>query len=81
LISAKSRTAFTETRILSGAPDNPNNYHVVSFELSPHGKDTTIKLTESNLDGTVKPSDVEHRADYEKNWQTVLDGLAHIFDS
>jgi uncharacterized protein YndB with AHSA1/START domain len=72
---------FSHWSALSGAPDTPDNYHVVSFELTPNGKDTTVKLTQSNLNGTVRPSDVEHRADYEKNWQSVLDGLSGLFDS
>jgi len=34
-----------------------------------------VTLTQSNLTGGVRPSDVEHRADYEKTWSTLLDGL------
>ena len=35
-----------------------------------------VTLTQSNLTCGVKASDVEHRAEYEKNWAMVLDGLA-----
>jgi len=72
---------FSHWSALSGAPDSPDNYHVVSFELVPHGKDTIVTLTHSNLNGEIRPSDHEHRADYEKNWQGVLDGLARVFDA
>jgi hypothetical protein len=36
-------------------------------------------LSQANLTGGVRPSDVEHRADYEKNWSRLLDGLAKLF--
>jgi hypothetical protein len=64
---------------MSGGRDAPENYHVVTFELTPQGDETAVTLTQSNLTGGVKPSDREHRADYEKNWRAVLDGLATLF--
>jgi len=47
----------------------------LAFELEPQSEATRVTLTQSNLTGGVRPSDVEHRADYEKTWSTVLDGL------
>ena len=60
---------------LSGQADAPQNYHVVTYRLEPQGKRTKVILTQGNLLGGVKPSDVEKRAEYEKNWSTVLENL------
>jgi uncharacterized protein YndB with AHSA1/START domain len=72
------RLSFSHWSALSGAPDAPQNYHVVRFDLAPDGEGTTVTLTQSNLVGGAKPADREHRADYEKNWRGVLDGLAKV---
>jgi uncharacterized protein YndB with AHSA1/START domain len=73
----EKRLEFSHWSPMSGEPDVPENYHVVTFDLVPErsGIATTVSLTQSNLTGGVKPSDRENRADYEKNWSTVLDGL------
>ena len=73
------RLSFSHYSPLSGAPDKRENYHVVTFDLDPDGEGSKVTLSQSNLDGTVKASDKEHRAEYEKNWQGVLDGLAKEF--
>jgi uncharacterized protein YndB with AHSA1/START domain len=73
----EAKLAFSHWSALSGSADAPDNYHVVSFDLAPEaGGATKVTLTQSNLSGNVKPSDREHRADYERNWRGVLDGLA-----
>lgn len=69
------RLSFSHYSGMSGAPDKPENYHVVTFELEPQSEATRVTLTQSNLTGGVRPSDVEHKADYEKTWSAVLDGL------
>jgi len=63
---------------LSGGADTPENYHVVTFDLEPQGSSTVATLTQSNLKGGVKPSDVERRQEFEKNWAMVLDGLDKV---
>jgi uncharacterized protein YndB with AHSA1/START domain len=72
------RLSFSHWSALAGAPDTPQNYHVVSFDLAPNGEGTRITLTQSNLIGGARPADREHKADYEKNWRGVLDGLAKV---
>jgi uncharacterized protein YndB with AHSA1/START domain len=71
---------FSHWSPMSGQPDTPENYHVVTFELAPavSGTTTMVSLTQSNLTGGVKASDREHRADYEQNWRGVLDGLEKV---
>ena len=74
------RLAFSHWSALSGTADSPENYHVVTFELTPDPAGTSVRLTQSNLTGGVKPSDRENRAEYEKNWRGVLDGLAKVLN-
>jgi uncharacterized protein YndB with AHSA1/START domain len=74
----EKRLAFSHWSPLSGEPDAPENYHVVTFDLQPERSGTAVSLTQSNLTGGVKPSDREHKADYEKNWNGVLEGLAKV---
>ena len=69
------RLSFSHYSGMSGAPDKPENYHVVTFDLDPQREATRVTLTQSNLTGGVRPSDVTHKADYEKTWSAVLDGL------
>ena len=82
ILAAESgkRLAFSHWSALSGAADRPENYHVVTFDLAPNRDGTTVSLTQSNLTGGVKPADRENRAEYEKNWRSVLDGLAKVLD-
>lgn len=71
--------SFSHWSPLSGQADAPENYHLVTFSLAPDGKQTVVTLGQSNLMGGVTPSDVAHRGDYEKNWASVLEGLAKLF--
>ena len=69
------RLSFSHYSGMSGAPDQPENYHVVTFDLRPDSEGTRVTLTQSNLMGGVRQSDIEHKADYEKTWAMVLDSL------
>jgi uncharacterized protein YndB with AHSA1/START domain len=69
------RLSFSHYSGMSGATDKPENYHVVTFDLEPQSGATKVTLTQSNLTGGVRKSDVEHKADYEKTWSMILDGL------
>jgi uncharacterized protein YndB with AHSA1/START domain len=66
---------------LSGDADVPENYHVVTYHLEPDGQRTKVILTQGNLTSGVKPTDVDERAEYEKNWMTVLENLDKILSS
>lgn len=63
---------------LAGTPDAPEHYHVVTWDLQPEGAGTRVTLTQSNLTGGVRPSDIAQRAEFEKNWKKVLDGLEKV---
>ena len=69
------RLSFSHYSGMSGAPDEPQNYHVVTFDLRPERDGTRVTLTQSNLTGGVRETDIAHKADYEKTWSMVLDGL------
>ncbi|MDP3748924.1 MAG: SRPBCC domain-containing protein [Phenylobacterium sp.] len=70
------RLSYTHWSQQSGEPDIPDNYHVVTYELEPAGDGKTkVTLTQSNLNGQVKESDLKMRPEYEKTWASILDGL------
>ena len=54
---------------LSGLPDEPQNYHTVTIELSPGGRGTRVSLTQ---DGNATAEAREHS---EEIWRTMLDSL------
>jgi hypothetical protein len=66
---------FGGTSGTSGKPDGPENYHVVTITLNSKGAGTEAVFAQSNPEGGVIDADRQHRADYEKNWQTVLKSL------
>ena len=70
--------SFSHWSAMSGQPDTPANYHLVTFDLVPDGAATKVTLSQANLNGGVTASDIEHRAEYEKNWAAVLEGLAKV---
>lgn len=71
---ASKRLAFTHWSPLSGIPDRPENYHVVSFDLKPAGTGTEVVLTQMNLNAD-EPLTEKNREEYTKNWNMVLAGL------
>lgn len=76
----QQRLSFSHWSAMSGKADTPENYHVVTFELVPDDGDGTIViLTQANLAGGVTAADIDHRAEYKKNWSLVLEGLAKLF--
>ncbi len=54
---------------LSGLPDEPENYHTVTIELSANGNQTLVSLAQD------KNATEEERAQSEKNWGMMLAGL------
>jgi uncharacterized protein YndB with AHSA1/START domain len=69
------RLSFSHYSGMSGAPDEPEHYHVVTFDLRPDREGSQVVLTQSNLTGGVREADIRHKADYEKTWAMVLEGL------
>jgi uncharacterized protein YndB with AHSA1/START domain len=69
------RLSFSHFSPLNGTADSPENYHTVTFDLVPAGEATEVTLTQANLLGGVKPSDLKNRGEFEKNWRTLLEKL------
>jgi len=60
---------YTHYSPLSGLPDTPENYHVVTIELSEKGSGTYVKLTQDNN------PDEESKDHSEKNFSIMLEEL------
>jgi uncharacterized protein YndB with AHSA1/START domain len=54
---------------LSGKPDIPENYHIVTIRLAGKGERTEVSLSQDNN------PDEKARRESEKNWGTMLSGL------
>src|SRR4051794_21944490 len=72
------KLSYTHWSSTSGTEDRPENYHVVTYQLAPHGDQTDVSITQSNLSGKVTEADRKNREQYDKTWSTVLDGLAKL---
>jgi uncharacterized protein YndB with AHSA1/START domain len=59
---------------LSGMPDKPENYHTVTIELSGHGNQTDVTLTQDN-----NATEAE-RSESEKNWGMMLTALKKFLE-
>jgi uncharacterized protein YndB with AHSA1/START domain len=57
---------------LSGQPDVPESYHVVTYDLTREGDRTRLLLTQENN------SDEAMVAESEKTWSMMLDGLKKV---
>ena len=55
---------------LMGLPDEPDNYHTVTYDIAPEGDRTRVTLTQ---DGNDTPEQAEQ---FSANWQNMLDALA-----
>ncbi len=73
-VDEPARLAFTHWSPLSGMADEPANYHVVSFDLTPAGSGTEVVLTQLNQN-EAEPLTDKNRTEFDKMWTTVLDGL------
>lgn len=66
--------SFTHWSELSGEPDRPENYHMVRYELVPQGDKTKVTVSQTNT-GPKADVDAKTKAEFEKNWRMMLDGL------
>ena len=71
--------SFTHWSALSGAPDTPENYHIVTISLDGSDGRTAVRLTQENQDGEAVSG--ESRQQLEKNWNMVLGGLKKTVES
>jgi uncharacterized protein YndB with AHSA1/START domain len=59
---------------LAGVPDVPENYHIVTVELSPDGERTRVTLSQDN-----NPTQ-QAREHSEKNWGMMLAALKQFLE-
>ena len=71
----EKRLAFSHYSPRSGAPDTPDSYNLVAFDLKPRGDKTEVTLSQGRLNGAPKAEDLKQKDQFAKNWTMVLDGL------
>ena len=59
---------------LSGVPDSPENYHTVTYKLAGTDGTTQVSLTQDNN------ASEDEKAESEKNWMMILDGLKKLVE-
>ena len=68
-IKAEKTLQYSHFSPLSGKPDQPENYHTVTINLSGNGNKTEVELSQDNN------ADAKSREESAKNWGTMLEGL------
>lgn len=66
---------FSHYSPMSGLPDRPHNYHVVTIELIDAGGEVKVVLTQD------KNANEQAREHSQKNWQLVLDALKRLVEA
>jgi uncharacterized protein YndB with AHSA1/START domain len=64
-----SRLSFTHFSPSAGKPDLPENYHTVTYTLTPKGESTEVTITNDN---NADEAGVKHS---EQTWRMALDSL------
>src|SRR5215212_4213820 len=59
---------------LSGAPDSPENYHTLTYELSEKDGQTEVTLSQD------KNANDEERAHSQQMWESLLKGLKKVLE-
>lgn len=59
---------------LSGQPDLPENYHIVTIELSSQGQQTIVSLSQDNN------ANEEDRKHSERNWGMMLETMKNFLE-
>lgn len=73
-VEARRLLEYTHFSPLSGLPDAPDNYHMVTIELSEQDGRTTLSLSQDN-----NPTE-QAREHSEKNWGVVLANLKKLVE-
>ncbi len=73
-LSEAHELSFTHWSDKDGSGERPESYHIVKYELQPAGSGTRVTLSQFN-EGKDKEIDAAQKAEFEKNWRMMLDGL------
>ncbi|HOZ86177.1 MAG TPA: SRPBCC family protein [Bacteroidia bacterium] len=60
---------------MSGKPDRPVNYNLVTYELIANGKKTTVTVTQDNI------ASEEEKQHATKNWKKTLENLKKVVET
>lgn len=60
---------------ISSIPDEPGNYHIITYKLAGKNGDTQLELTEENLDGQPM------KEQSSKLWDTVFENLKKLLET
>jgi uncharacterized protein YndB with AHSA1/START domain len=66
--------AYSHYSPLSGVPDEPDNYHTVTVELSDEGNQTRVSLAQDNN------ANEEEREHSKQNWEMMLTALKKFLE-
>jgi uncharacterized protein YndB with AHSA1/START domain len=73
-IEVGRRLKVTHYSPLSGLPDLPENYHVVTYSISEADKKTTLTITQENN------KDQAEVTESEKTWNTILANMKKLLE-
>ena len=69
------RLQYSHFSPLSGLPDRPDNYHMVTIDLAGDGEQTCVTLSQDN-----NPTE-DARTHSEHNWRKMLEGLKKVVET
>ena len=72
--------AYSHWSPMTGSEDVAENYHRVDIDLTEVDGGTEVRLRQSNLLGGVTEGDRKSRAEFEKNWRSMLQGLRKVVE-
>ena len=73
-LSKDEELSFSHWSDVDGTGKRPPSYHLVQYRLQPAGQRTSVTLSQFN-EGAETATDAKTRAEFEKNWTMMLEGL------
>lgn len=73
-IEPEKKLVSTHWSPLSGVPDQPENYHTVTYDLLSKDDKTELMITQDNN------ASEQEKAHSEENWKAVLLGLKNLLE-
>jgi uncharacterized protein YndB with AHSA1/START domain len=73
-LAENEELSFTHWSDKTGSDQRPASWHVVKYQLQPAGQRTKVTLSQFN-EGEKQDVDAKTRAEFEKNWTMMLEGL------
>jgi uncharacterized protein YndB with AHSA1/START domain len=74
-IEPEKMLQYTHFSPLSGAPDVPENYHTLTYELSEQGGHTNVTLSQDNNE---TEEDLKHS---QQMWDSMLAGMKKLLEN